>query len=144
MRLGIVGSEAAKFTPESEERARAMIRYLIVQYGATTVVSGGCHLGGIDRWAEEEARKLGISVVEHLPATRSWPGYKARNIKIARDSSRVVCITVDKLPPGYKGMRFKLCYHCRSDDHVKSGGCWTTKHARSLGKPGETVVVIQG
>lgn len=138
--VGIVGSEGAKFTPESEKRARKLIRKEI--RGARLVVSGACHLGGIDIWAIEEARALGIPYKEYPPKTRNWNGgYKPRNIKIARASDRVVCITVRSLPKGFQGMRFAFCYHCNTDRHVKSGGCWTTKYARKLGKEGTTLVV---
>jgi hypothetical protein len=143
MRIGIVGSEAAKFTPETQARARQLIRAQFAP--GDVVISGGCHLGGIDAWAIEEARAAGLDIVEHRPRSRSWEaGYKPRNIQIAQDSDRVVCITVRELPPGYTGMRFKLCYHCGTDAHVKSGGCWTVKYAQRLGKPGEVLVVAGG
>jgi hypothetical protein len=65
-----------------------------------------------------------------------------RNKKIAEASDRVVCITVKDLPPGFKeGGWERYCYHCRTDQHIKSGGCWTTKYARSLGKLTRTIVI---
>lgn len=140
MRVGIVGSEAAKFTAETEGYARALIRDQLSP--GDVVVSGACHLGGIDTWCIEEARAMGLDIVEYRPLVRSWEaGYKPRNVLIAQDSDRVVCITVRTLPPTYTGMRFKLCYHCGTDAHIKSGGCWTVKYARSLGKTGEVFVV---
>lgn len=140
--IGIVGSEAAKFTLETRAEARRIIAELLRPEEITTVVSGGCHLGGIDTWAAEIGRTLGLEVIEHLPKQRSWSGgYADRNLKIARDSDKVVCITVKELPPDYKGMRFKLCYHCNTDTHVKSGGCWTVKKAREMGKIGEVIVI---
>lgn len=139
MVVGIVGSEAAKFTPSTEAKARALIRSCLSP--GDKVVSGGCHLGGIDSWAIEEAKALGLEWEEFLPARREWSGYKARNLKIARAADRVVCITVRKLPEGYSGMRFDLCYHCNTDQHVKSGGCWTVKKALALGKAGDVFVV---
>ena len=54
MKVGIVGHEAAKFTPETEHAARQIIRTLLATPDAI-VVSGACHLGGIDVWAEEIA-----------------------------------------------------------------------------------------
>lgn len=136
MRIGIVGSEAAKFTSVTEARARAFIRSLLSP--GDVVISGGCHLGGIDIWAVEEAAKLGLETIEHKPAKLQWEGgYKQRNLKIARDSDLVVCITVKELPPTYKGMRFPGgCYHCGTpaEHHVKSGGCWTMKMAKKMGK----------
>ncbi len=143
MKIGIVGSEAAKFTPVSEARARKAIRTLLSR--GDIVVSGACHLGGIDQWCIEEAYALGLASVEYPPANLHWDtGYKPRNILIAEQSDKVFCLTVNVLPPAYTGMRFKLCYHCGTTDHVKSGGCWTVKYAREkLGKPGQIIVVEQ-
>jgi len=145
MRLGIVGHEAAKFTPVTETKARAAIRDLIRSHtNCTTVISGGCHLGGIDVWSVEEAKALGLATKEFLPHNRSWTtGYKIRNIQIAQYSDVVVCFVVDKLPPTFIGPRFEFCYHCGARDHIKSGGCWTAKYARSLGRTGTIVVITQ-
>lgn len=142
MILGIVGSEAAKFTPETEKTAKNLIYNLILQKGATKVVSGACHLGGIDQWAIEMAKFANIETEEFPPATKSWEyGYKPRNQLIAKASDLVICITLAALPPDYKGMRFPKCYHCMTDAHVKSGGCWTMHYARSIGKQGELYVI---
>lgn len=139
MRIGIVGSEAAKFTPQTEGKAREYIRKVLAH--AEVVISGGCHLGGIDIWAVQEAERLGFTqdrIVEHKPKRLTWTGgYQDRNLRIANDSDVVVCITVKELPEGYTGMRFPQgCYHCGTgpEDHVKSGGCWTAKQARRMGK----------
>jgi hypothetical protein len=140
MRIGIVGSEGAKFTNTTEVAARAIIRSHL--HPGDVVISGGCHLGGIDIWAVEEAIKSGLDVVEHKPAKLQWEGgYRQRNIEIAKDSDIVICITVREFPPDYKGMRFPYCYHCDTHDHIKSGGCWTVKWARKLGKEGYIFVV---
>lgn len=139
MRIGIVGSEAAKFTPATEALARQTIRDLLTP--GDIVVSGGCHLGGIDIWAVEEAHAAGCGTVEFLPVTRTWSGYKARNKQIAQSSDVVYCLTVAELPPTYHGMTFSRCYHCNTDTHVKSGGCWTVKYAIRLGKIGDVIVL---
>lgn len=142
-RVGIVGHEAAKFTPQSEAEARGIIRDLLA-HEVEAMVSGGCHLGGADIYAEEEARALGVAPSVHLPRTLGWPGYKARNLKIADDATEVHVIVVDALPASYRGMRFDYCYHCRGrldshrepiPEHVKSGGCWTAWRAVERGKP---------
>lgn len=143
MKLGIVGSEQAKFTKETERQAREYIRELFSTRNPELVVSGGCHLGGVDRYAIEESKEYGIPYIEHLPARRTWSGgYRERNIKIAEDSDMVVCITVKELPSDYvrKGWE-DYCYHCGTKEHIKSGGCWTTKYARKLGKEGYTLAV---
>jgi len=109
LRLGIVGSEGAKFTLETEALARLTIKELIVKYKPTTVISGRCPLGGIDIWAIEEATKNGHALAGHTvygleypPEVEEWDppgkiGYKARNLSIAKDSDVVVCITVREL-----------------------------------------------
>jgi len=143
MILGIVGPEQAKFTEETEANARLAIRDLICDcYDPSLVVSGGCHLGGVDKFAVEEAQRMGVPYREYLPKDLSWSaGYKPRNLEIARASDVVVCITVRTLPEHYTGMRFRLCYHCGTDSHVKSGGCWTMKQAAKMGKETKLVVL---
>ena len=142
MKVGIVGAEAAKFTTDGEAQARELIRLLLDP--GDICVSGGCHLGGVDIWAEEEARALGLEVIVYPPATLSWEsGYKPRNIQIAEACETLCCIVVDAYPPHYTGMRFNLCYHCKRRDHIKSGGCWTGKYANRLGKPWHTFIVTQ-
>jgi hypothetical protein len=141
MKIGIVGSEAAKFTSFTKLRAMETIRELLINPGITTVVSGACHLGGIDIWAADVGHELGLEVIEHPPDRHCWDAYRLRNLKIVHDSDKVVCITVKELPPDYTGMRFKLCYHCKTNDHVKSGGCWTMHRARLVGKQGELIIL---
>jgi len=140
--LGIVGSEAAKFTKETEADARSRIHLLIASPDVAGVVSGACHLGGVDLWAAEIGRQLGKKVVEHAPKTRSWTaGYMPRNLAIARDCTECHCFTVKQFPVGYTGMKFPYCYHCKTNEHIKSGGCWTVKQARKMGKDGYVHVI---
>ena len=145
MILGLVGSEEAKFTKQGKIDACNMIRDSILRYKPTGVVSGGCHLGGVDIWAIEVAKEMGISTTEFLPEGYSWLYYKSRNELIAEESDAVVCITVAQLPPGFKeGGWEKYCYHCKTDKHIKSGGCWTMKRAHKLGKATQLFVVPNG
>lgn len=153
VRLGIVGSEGAKFTPATEALARAAIRGLITKYNAKRVISGGCHLGGIDIWAVDEALNLHLPTEEYVPEVQQWDppgkyGYKKRNEDIVANSDVVVCITLDKYPGHFEGAHFDKCYHHKGEgnlfaavDHVKSGGCWTMELARKKGKHGELVVI---
>jgi hypothetical protein len=132
VRLGIVGHEAAKFTPLTEIVARDAIREKIRSYAADEVCSGECPLGGIDIWAREEATALGLPFIPFPPKENNWEnGFKPRNLQIAA-SDVVVCIVVKELPPTYKGRRFNGCYHCldRNLPHIKSGGCWTAWRAK--------------
>lgn len=142
--VGIVGHEAAKFTKETEELARHIIRELLKDPGAI-LCSGRCPLGGIDVWAEEEYAKLNRpKPFIYPPKVNSWlGGYKPRNILIAKTSHVVHNIVVEKYPPNYKGMTFDYCYHCNTEEHVKSGGCWTAKYAHDkLRKPAYWHLVV--
>ena len=151
MKIGIAGSEAAKFTELGQARAKyAIIEAMsfLAPNSDDAVVSGHCHLGGIDIWAEEVADSLGYKKEIYPPADLTWSGgFKPRNLQIARNSDIVYCITVDKLPEGYKGMVFDGCYHCLKanagfkEPHIKSGGCWTVLQGIKMGKVGKWVVV---
>lgn len=141
MNIGIVGHEAAKFTTVGKIMAEHVIESILCgEYGdppiaGATLVSGGCHLGGVDIWAEETAARLGMPAAIFRPETHSWEtGYKPRNLAIAAHSDIVHVVVVDKLPPEFKGMTHPFCYHCNTNEHVKSGGCWTANQARRQGK----------
>lgn len=134
--IGIVGVEAAKLDAAHEADARAIIRILLTQPDVMGYSSGHCHLGGIDILTEEIGEELNLEPFIYPPPTKSWEtGYKPRNIQIVNASTEVHCITVKELPSDYKGMRFKHCYHCDTNEHIKSGGCWTAKYAKKKGKP---------
>lgn len=134
MKIGIVGHEAAKFTAKGEREARAIIWRLLLPPDSI-LVSGHCHLGGIDIWAEEEAEKLGRQKMIFPPSNLQWsPGYKERNLQIARASDILHCLAVVRLAASYRGMTFNTCYHCNATDHVKGGGCWTMKQAMKFHK----------
>lgn len=138
--LGIVGHEAAKFTPETERVARATIREAIRSYAPEAVCSGECPLGGVDHWAREESVDEGVPFIPYAPTVNRWDGevgfpkgigFKQRNLQIAA-ACLVVNVVVRDLPASYKGRRFPGCYHChtRVPLHTKSGGCWTAWKAK--------------
>lgn len=142
MIVGIVGNEAAKFTEAMELETKRIIRS-IIRPGEDSVCSGGCHLGGVDIWAEEIAMELGVPLIIHNPKKHQWTGgYKDRNLLIARDSDEVHVIVVRDYHRNYTGMKFPKCYHCnerrgtRPLGHVKSGACWTAYRAMEMGKMG--------
>lgn len=140
--VGIVGAEGAKFTRHGERQAKRLILLLLAP--GDVVVSGGCHLGGVDLWAEQAAAYLELPApIIFRPASRAWStGYKPRNLLIAERCDVLHNIVVDSYPPGWTGMTFDFCYHCGKDaGHVKSGGCWTAKQARRLGKPAHWHVI---
>lgn|SRR6185437_1878738 len=146
LKLAIVGAAADKFDANTEATARQLISEWIQDYSPSEVISGGCHLGGVDAWAIEYADFMGVPSRIYLPKERKWStGYRLRNIQIAQAADKVLCIAVRTFPKDYQGLRFPYCYHCRPtkrrDQHIKSGGCWTCKFARSLDKPASTVII---
>lgn len=140
--VAIVGAAGDKFTADTEAEARKVIRGILRP--GDVLVSGGCHLGGVDIWAEEEADAMGLDKNIHLPETLRWStGYRPRNMRIVRDCTEAHCIAAAAYPPDYAAVRYGElngrvhCYHCPHAPvaHVKSGGCWTLKCAMRFGKP---------
>jgi len=109
--------------------------------------------GGVDTWAEIIACKLGIKTEIYPPEVNQWEnkrilnpeygssmqryytlrGYKSRNIQIAEACDVLYCIT-PKSETAY-------CRHCKVYGHIQSGGCWTLKKTKELGKSTFMVVI---
>ena len=73
-KIGIVGHEAKKFNAETEAKAREIIRSLLTS--EDTLISGGCHLGGIDIWAEEYADKMNLKKQIFLPPSPFFQAFE--------------------------------------------------------------------
>jgi len=153
LRVGIVGNAADKFTPRGREYAIQVIYDIIddAMYRGLVpvIVSGDCHLGGVDIWAREIAVMKDLKLEAFPARVHKWDGaggYKERNIMIAKTSDIVHCIVTRTYPKEYSGMKFKWCYHHKPprDDHVKSGGCWTMKEAKRRGKEISLIIVDNG
>lgn len=143
MILGIVGASASAWTTEGEAEARDLIRVCLSAPLVSKLVSGGCHRGGVDKWAAEIGRELGLPVTEFLPKVYSWTqGFRPRNIQIAERSDFVHSITVAQMPEGSQ-VRGEACFHCGVTDHQRSGGCWTVRYARTISKPAHVHVIAQ-
>jgi hypothetical protein len=137
MKIGIVGNGEDKFTINGKDRAFTTIYRIFLDNPNCVLVSGHSPVGGIDIWAETEAKMCNISMDLKIPKQHKWDaeyGYKQRNLDIAKDSDELHIILVDKYPENYQNSKFEKCYHCNTSDHVKSGACWTAKEARKLGK----------
>lgn len=136
MNIGIVGAGSDKFSPEGKEAAYSLIRALLSVPDAI-LISGHSPVGGIDIWAEEVARELGVPMELKVPKQKCWDaeyGYKQRNLDIAICSNAVHVIVVDDYPNTYHGRKFSMCYHCKKLGHIKSGGCWTGLMAKAYGR----------
>ena len=155
MKIAIIGHEEKKFTPATKREAISAISHIVLAAAEPPViVSGRCHLGGVDIWAEEVADSLKVPKIIFPPEVHWWDGgdrigYKQRNIQIAQAADVVYVIVVASLPPGYPPEKWNRgpCYHCakRSSTaprHVKSGACWTAWHAvEQLKKQAHWIVI---
>lgn len=124
MKIGIVGSSRAK-----HNNVIPTIMKIILTYPSDTeFVSGGAK--GIDEAVEEACYILSRQITVFKPKEQSWTGgFKERNLKIAKYCDKVISIAMP-----YHG---KICFHCNSKTHDKTGGCYTMKHA----KEGELIIL---
>ena len=139
MKIGIVGNGSDKFTLAGGLRAQKLISDLL-QETRGVVVSGHSPVGGVDIWAEEIGKTIGCELLIFPAKENKWEGgYKQRNLEIAQNADEMHIIVADRYPEKFGGHRFPICYHCKTTDHVKSGGCWTGKKFEEL-HPGKKAV----
>jgi hypothetical protein len=138
IKKGVIGSGSDKFTSLGALRAFMRIREILDK--PCILVSGHSIKEGIDIWSEDIFRELYPDITPEIkaPLQEKWDapyGYKARNLDIAQTINELYVIVANHYPPLYTGERFKMCYHCGTANHLKSGACWTAKQARILNKP---------
>lgn len=118
--LAIVGSVSLDGNAEAAEWIERALDY----FQPLRVVSGGAP--GVDTMAAYAARRREIEVTEHKPKAQRWlrgspDGFWHRNLLIARDCTRLVCI--------------------RADDSQTYGSGWTRDQAKRMRKPTYTVTI---
>ena len=91
MKIAIVGSEEKHWNHDQKRKVMEHIKYTLKQEN-TTLVSGGCHKGGPDIWAEAIAIALDVETEIYLPDEYVWSimgsdrrGFKERNKQIEAD-----------------------------------------------------------
>ena len=151
--VGIVGSEGLYWTKCQRDLATLKITEILGEYTTPILVSGGCHKGGIDIWAEDVARTLKINKYIFKPQVFQWSsintldgktlqGYKDRNIKIAEKSDIVYSIEpeyIDGITPWKNPVAFDWA---SNKFYRKSGGMWTMRYTRNvLRKEGKLVII---
>lgn len=119
--LAIVGSTSWP-NEASLLEARRRIEEVLDARRPDEIISGGAP--GIDRLAVIIAHERGIPCREFLPRNRRWApdGFKARNIEIAEECTRLLAI--------------------RSSTSTTFGSGWTANHAEhELGKPVRRIMI---
>jgi len=214
MKIAIVGAEENKWTEKQKEKAKDFIRTLLCEAsqieGAfnnkeVILVSGHSPKGGVDVWAENIAKELGIKTEIYAPEVNQWNdkwvsreeltipvwhlsrphkcpkcgyvsdvtnvcrkcnelmwvklyGYRSRNIQIAEACDVLYdiepahscryCKGTGIDPKSYDEHIFtgfchviaKNCKFCKGDG-AYSGGTWTLKYTRKLGKEVHKVII---
>jgi len=130
MKIAIVGTSHVR--KEDEEEIEKLIHSIIDgwDFQTTTFISGGAK--GVDAMAMDIAHNVGYRTVIHRPNSMDWPGFKARNTRIAKACDKLYCISTP--------IRDTPCYHHMQEeitrpDHQKTAGCWTMNIALKLKKP---------
>jgi hypothetical protein len=103
VKLGVVGSRRRN-TPADKELIRKILLHRIAKGDSLHLVSGGCPKGA-DRFAEELAEELKLSISVHLPDESSLPSnpqyfdyvqmYFARNTLIAQECNILLALPAD-------------------------------------------------
>jgi hypothetical protein len=132
MKVAIVGASVLDTEyAEIKRYCEKLINGLLEKYGENlTIISGGAT--GVDDIAEKIAKRKGIKTKIFHPQVNRWYdagnkiGFKSRNLMIATECDALICIP--------KRTQSKSCYHCHAITHEVTGGCWTAKIAKKLGK----------
>ena len=126
MKVAIVGT-STRLSENEERDVRQYCSQIIKSYDIknTKIISGGAK--GVDTIAIEIANSLFYKTEIYHPLSNTWIGYKERNIRLASDCDELFCITT----PVHKSR----CYHhFPPQEHQKTAGCFTLKHAKNFGK----------
>lgn len=116
VRIAIVGSRRRK----DELNVRELVRELFVKHGQNLVIiSGGCR--GIDSWAEDEAKKLGVDVFIFKPDLSNIRDYHDAVSRYYERNKKIAEYAVDGI------------YAFVAEDR-KGGTENTIKHAQKLGR----------
>ena len=144
MKLAIVGT-SINFSDNEDRDIRQTIALILKDYVPleTTIISGGAK--GVDSIAHEIALLLGFAVKPILPLGIGWKFNKVRNIEIAEDCDKLICISVP--------VHTEKCYHHKKGenetdeayqkrtDHEKTAGCWTLNKVKEMYKPYQLIVI---
>ena len=136
MKIAIVGTSKL-LTPDQLFGTVNTIAEILGSNLSATIISGGAL--GVDTLVEQQCKLFNRECKVYRPENAEWGdldttlGYKARNMQIAEECDKLYCITVP--------MRKHRCYHCDSDTHEKTGGCWTAKQVGLRCKVWERIII---
>ena len=139
LKVAIVGVSGDKLDSFEKEKALQEIIKIGENHKDCIIVSGHSPRGGIDILAEMYADFTKKEKIIFKPDTTEWndvgekKGYKTRNLEIAETCDILYCISVPK--------KEKSCYHCKQFTHEKTGGCWTMREAKKLGKKTKLIIL---
>ncbi|MFQ5786879.1 MAG: hypothetical protein ACE5H1_02780 [Thermodesulfobacteriota bacterium] len=120
-KLAIVGTSKLE---NEQERSDAIKIIETVLEAPDEIITGDAD--GVDYFVRCFSQIKPTLVIKAIE--KKWEGkygFKARNSMIAAECDELVCITTKT--------KTRKCYHCNAD-HQRTGGCWTMKEAKRLGK----------
>uniref|UniRef100_A0A6H1ZV72 Uncharacterized protein n=1 Tax=viral metagenome TaxID=1070528 RepID=A0A6H1ZV72_9ZZZZ len=157
MKIGIGGPEEPGWTREQKEKVKMRIETIFYYHGypqesSITLLSGHC--SGVDIWAEEIAKEMGIKTVIFKPQIKQWhdfqllKGYRSRNIDVAKESDVYYDIEPEGSCRHCRGTGLEVselaherkCRYCKGTG-IYSGGTWTMNYAKKLGKEACQIVI---
>lgn len=128
MKIAFVGTSKL---PEKLESKVVQVVGLFVNGNEDIIISGGAK--GVDTVVERFADYAEIPKLIFKPEIELWEGgYKQRNLKIVEECEMLVNIVVNSK---------NYCYHHGTNDHDRSGGCWTALMAKKEGKFSQTIIL---
>ena len=131
MKIAIVGS--SKLDKYEHSKAEILIKGIINANLGSEIITGDAN--GIDELVCSFHGYAPVTMIQSNNKQWEPDGYRARNIKIAKQADRVYTIATKKI-------RDSKCYHCADNNHNRTGGCWTRKYAiGTLGKEGRLFTV---
>jgi hypothetical protein len=132
LKLGIVGASRTTDDNLAYEQIKIYVQNLQKENPEIEIVSGGA--SGVDSLAIQIAKDLNIPYKVFEPKTPNWDGFKARNLEIAKYSTKVVSFA--------NKFTTTKCYHCervgKDNNHEKTAGCYTGYNHGEY----ETIVLI--
>ncbi len=134
MKIAIVGTSKLTSFEEGLVR-REVLRILVDVPENTIIISGGAK--GVDTVAIETAKYLNLSYIIYFPVANNWDEFKKRNMSLAEDCDKLFCITFAR----YDRSEPKCYHHSREENHRKTAGCWTLKHAFAFNKKTKLIVI---
>jgi hypothetical protein len=90
--LCIVGSRELSWREPTKAVVRSIIRATLTLIDPDAVISGQSPAGGVDVWAEQEAKRMGFPFMPFPPRAHNRAAYFERDIAMAEACTHLLCL----------------------------------------------------